>query len=169
MYYKITNKECEVYGKLHEMRTRELEIEEENVLAIKEKTGLDFDTFLGHRSQQSWNRVTQYIGFEFTEPEKVNLKIWKKDKDNSNIFIPNTRYKLGREMNEFLSNGLKGSKFTKVFDILEIQRKSHFTFPYVEIVDDVILIYLDNNHEPKDPNVIEVTKREFDEILKTKK
>lgn len=164
MYYKITNKECEVYKKLHELRTRELEIEEENVLAIKTKTGLDFETFLGDKGQQNFNRVTEYVGFKFTEPEKVDLKIWKIDKDNPDIFVPNTKYKLGREMGEFLRNGLNGSKISKVFDILGITRKPKFTFPYVEIVDDVILLFFDHNHEPNDPNIVEITKKEFEEL-----
>ena len=36
MYYKIENKECEVYKKLHELRTKELLISEENKQAIKD-------------------------------------------------------------------------------------------------------------------------------------
>jgi hypothetical protein len=35
MYYKIENKECEVYKKLHEMRTFELQLDEENLSKIR--------------------------------------------------------------------------------------------------------------------------------------
>ena len=37
MYYKIENKECEVYKKLHQMRTEEIQIGKENEKAIEEK------------------------------------------------------------------------------------------------------------------------------------
>lgn len=165
MYYKIENKNCEVYRKLHEMRTKELKISEENKKAIKEKTGLTFDCFLGSSGQQNFRRVTQYIGFLFKEPEKVDLKIWKKNKDYPEFFEPNRRTKLGREMEEFLRNGLKGSRYDKPLDILGLEPHGRFTFPYVEIVGDIILIYLDNNMNPKDENVIEITRTEFDSLF----
>jgi len=164
MYYKIENKECEVYKKLHALRMKELQIEEENLSAIKEKIKFDFQHFLGKTGQQHFCRVTKFYGFEFLEPEKVDLKIWKKDKEYPNIFIPNTRTKLGKEMQKFLSNGLKKSDYGDVWDILELTYLSKFTFPFVEIVGDVIILYLDDNQESKDENVIEITKKEFYEI-----
>lgn len=164
MYYKIENKECEVYKKLHQMRTEEIQIGKDNEKAIEEKTGLKFETFLGHSGQQNFRRTTQYIGFKFTEPERVDLKIWQRDKEHPEIFVPNKRTKLGREMAEFLANGLKGSIYSKPIKILGLPEQRRFTFPYVEIFGDLILIYLGNNGEPKDENVIEITKREFEKL-----
>ena len=40
MYYKITNQSSKVYQKLHQLRTRELEIEEENKKTAKAKADL---------------------------------------------------------------------------------------------------------------------------------
>jgi hypothetical protein len=94
----------------------------------------------------------------------VDLKIWQRDKEHSEIYVPNKRTKLGREMAEFLANGLKGSIYSKPIKILGLPEQRRFTFPYVEIVGDLILIYLGNNGEPKDENVIEITKREFERL-----
>lgn len=164
MYYKIENKECKVYKELHELRTTELQIQDENEKAIEEKTGLKFKTFLGDSGQQNWRRVRQYNGFKFTTPNKVDLKIWKTDSEHKEIFVPNRKTKIGREMAEFLLNGLKGSCYDKVWKILKLEPLRKFTFPYVEIVGEVILIFLSDSQEPKDKNVIEITKRQFNEL-----
>lgn len=164
MYYKIENKECEVYKKLHELRIKEEQIELKNVASIIEKTGLNWKNSFGRRGQQNFRRISSFSGFEFTEPEKVDLKIWKRHKEHNEIFVPNTRTKLGREMEEFLNNGLEGSNFNTVLNILQLEDLRRFTFPFVEIVGEKIIIYLDDDHEPKDKNVIEITKREFNEL-----
>jgi len=164
MYYKITNKESEVYKQLHALRTEELKIEEDNIKAIEEKTGLTWNNSFGHHGQQTFRRVSSFQGFEFKEVEKINPKIWKQHKEENTIYVPNTRTKLGREMREFLNNGLKGSNLKKVIRILELEDLRKFSFPYLEIAGDVIIIFLGNGHEPKDDNVIEITKKEFHEF-----
>ena len=141
-----------------------MQIQDENEKEIEEKTGLKFKKFLGDDDQQNWRRVSQYSGFKFTTPEKVDLKIWKLDSEHKEIFVPNRKTKLGREMAEFLLNGLKGSRYDKVWEILNLEHLRKFTFPYVEIYGEVILIFLSDNQEPKDSNVIEITKREFNEL-----
>lgn len=166
MYYKIENKECEVYKKLHEMRTNELRMQEENSQAIKDKSGLDFETFLGNLGQQNFGRVTQYNGFQFTEPEKVDLKIWKRHKEYNEVFIPNRKTKLGREMLEFINNGLQKSYFEEPLRILNLELPSKFSFPFVVIEGELILLYLNDKLEPKDENIIEITKHEFDSLRK---
>lgn len=164
MYYKITNTESEVFKRLKELRERELRIEDENEQAIKDKTGLTYDSFLGHSGQQNFRRVTQYSGFEFKETDKIDTKIWSESKEHKGIYVPNRRTKLGREMSQFLANGLKGSMYRYVFEILNINiRPAHrFTYPYVEIVDDMVIIANFQNPEPKDENVIEITSKEFE-------
>ena len=164
MYYKIVNKESEVYQKLHKMRTKELQISKDNISAIESKTGLKFETYLGHTGQQNFSRVTQYFGFKFTEPEKVDLKIWKRDSKHNDIFVPNRKTKLGREMSEFLSNGLKGGHYGDVFEILSIQRPVRFIFPFVEIYNDTIGIFLGEDYKISDENVIEITSKEFETL-----
>lgn len=164
MYYKIENKDSEVYKSLHALRTKELKMSDENLSAIKEKTGLDFESFLGHSGQQNFKRTTQYHGFKFIETEKVCQKTWQNHKEYDDMFVPNKKTKSGREMSEFLLNGLKGSNYNQVFDLLDLEHSNRFTFPYLEIVGEVIVLYL-KNEEPINDNVIEITKKEFDALL----
>lgn len=166
MYYKILNKESEVYKKLHEMRTLELQMEEDNKKAIEEKTGMTWESYFGRRAQATFNRTTDYMGFEFIEKDKVDPKIWKQDKSDPKIYMPNTRTKVGRDMAEFLNNGLKGHRFSKIFDIIECERPNgSFNWPYVEIFDDIIVMFLDAQNVPADKeNVIEITSVEFNSI-----
>lgn len=164
MYYKIENKDCEVFKKLHELRTEELRIEKDNEKAIKERTGLDFITFLGQKGQQNFWRITRYTGFKFTEPDKVDMKIWARNKQHPEIFVPNLRTKAGREMKYFLNNDLESSDYTEVFEILQLPEVREFTFPFVEIAGELIIIFLGDNQESKNKNVIEITKREFQQI-----
>lgn len=110
--------------------------------------------------------MPQYSGFKFTNPDKVDSKIWKRNKEHIDIFVPNKSTKAGREMAEFLLNGLKGSRFDSVFEILGLPVYGKFTYPYVEIEGELILLFLGDNQEPKDKNLIEITKREFNELLK---
>jgi len=168
MYYKITNKNSKVYKSLFEQRTKEKEAEANNILAIKEKTGLDFKNSFGNHGQQNFNRVTKYKGFAFTEPEKVDLKIWKRHPEHQDVFVPNTRTKLGREMNEFLLNGLKGFRYDIIFELIGVPELiGRFKLPFVEIcAKNEIVVYLDDDQEPKNKNVIEITKKEFYELLK---
>ena len=166
MYYKIENTECEAYKKLHEMRTKENRMQEENEKAIQEKTGLKWDKYLGHNSQQQFGRVRTYSGFVFTEPDKVDLKIWKRDSEHKDVFVPNKRTKLGREMASFLLNGLKSHWFSIVYDCIGMKHPDgRFTFPFVEISGNVIVLFLDDKSEPTDENIIEITKREFEKLL----
>lgn len=162
MYYKIENKECEVYKQLFELRTKELQYEKDNKKAIDEKTGLKWQNSFGHHGQQNFSRVSSYSGFEFKEVEKVDLKIWKEHKDYSGIFIPNTRTKLGREMQDFLQGNMQRSNYNRVFEILKVETGRKFTLPYVEITKDKnIILFLGYEQEPKDKNIIEITKRDF--------
>lgn len=150
------------------MRTEELKMSEENKKSIEEKTGLTFDCFVGYNGQQNFSRVTQYTAFKFNDADNVDLKIWKRHKQHNDCFEPNRKTKLGREMAEFLFNGLKGSRFDKPLNILGLETNGRFTFPYVEIFGEKILIYLDDNMEPKDENVIEITKKEFNDLSNNK-
>ena len=164
MYYKIENKESDIYKKLHEQRTKEEQIELINTSSIIEKTGLEFNNFYGSTGQQRFNRVTSFRGFEFKEPEKVDLKIWKIHKELCGIFIPNTRTKLGREMQEFLNNGLEVSRFNIINKILGLEDLRQFTFPFVEILGEKIILYIDDQYDLDDKDIIEITKREFNKL-----
>jgi len=164
MYYKITNKDSKVYQELHALRTKELKIEEDNIKAIEEKTGMTWENSFGNHGQQTFRRVSSYQGFEFKEAEKVDTKIWKQHKEHKELYVPNTRTKLGREMQEFLNNGLQRSNYNRVIDILDLEHLRRFTFPFVEIAGDLIIVFLGDEHEAKDENLIEITKKEFQSL-----
>ena len=168
MYYKIENKQCEVYQKLHALRTEELHIEKRNTKAIKEKVGLKWDGEFGHSGQQCFTRVSSIIGFKFIQPLSVNLKVWQEHKQHKGYYIPNSRTKAGREMREFLLNGLERSSLKKVIAILNLNDNlRRFTFPFIEIVGELIIIFLGEGHEPTNDNVIEITKKEFEQIRRS--
>lgn len=168
MYYKIVNADCDVYKKLHAMRTQELSWEDENKKAIEDKTGMTWDVSFGHRGQQTFNRVSNYIGFEFKEKEKISSNIWKQHSEHESIYVPNKRTKAGKEMAEFLRT-LKGHWFGVVFDCLGVDDQlGKFCFPYVEICGDVLVLFLDDKYENKDANVIEITSVEAKQLLSVK-
>lgn len=165
MYYKITNQESEVYKKLHAMRTQELAWEDENEKKIEEKTGLTWTVFLGRRGQQSFSRVTEYSGFIFDQPEKVDPKVWAPHKTEEGGFVPNRRTKAGREMAKFLSREMGGHWFNIVFVNIGMEPPNgRFSFPFVEICGEVIILFLDENHIPSNEDIIEITKTEFEQI-----
>lgn len=170
MYYKIENKESEVYKKLYAMRIEEYEFEEQNKEAIKEKTGLEWGSYLGHQGQQNFDRVTSYSGFAFKDASKVDLKVWKQHDKHKEIFVPNRRTKAGREMSNFLTNGLKRHWYMNVFDNLGIEHPAgRFKFPFVEVVEDVIIMYMDDYIDQMPKDVVEITKSEFYSIYESKK
>ncbi len=167
MYYKITNKECEVFQKLQKLRNEEIQIGKDNEQTIQNVTGLTWQEYLGHAGQQNFRRTTQYTGFKFIETENICKETWKESDDFNEYFIPNRRTKKGREMYSLLLNGLKSSNYNLVFEILNIEHGNRFIFPYVESFNDVIILFLDNKHEPKDENIIEITKKEFEAIFES--
>lgn len=168
MYYKIENKDCEVYQNLFAMRKKELAWERENQEAIDKKIGLKYTEFLGRKGQLTFYRTSVYYGFKFETPEKVDSGIWKESTKNPGFYIPNKRTKRGKDMSRFLSTYLKGHWFDIVFEYLNVERLyGKFLLPYVEISNDnIIVIYLDHRQNPKDENVIEITKKEFESIIK---
>ena len=166
MYYKITNKESDVYKKLHELRTKEIAIGERNKKAIIDKIPYKWKNFVGIIGQQSFNRVTQYFAFKFEEPEKVDMGVWKKHKEYPECFVPDNRRKGGKEMQKFIDN-LEKSSFFELEEIIGTDHIGRFTLPFLEIAGDILILYLDEKFEPKGDEFIEITSKEFEEIRKS--
>jgi hypothetical protein len=167
MYFKIDNTTSPIYQKLFQMRIEELEMSLRNKKAITEITGLEWVEYLGYSGQQNFHRVTQFSGFKFTEPEKVNLKIWKRHKKHNDFFVPNKWTNLGREMEGFLLNGLEGRMYDEVFEAVGLESPAgRFSFPFMDICGSLILLFLGGEPELKDENIIEITKTEFNNLLK---
>jgi len=168
MYYKIINKKSGVYQKLHELRTEEQKIEDENKEAVKNIVGDDWDNFFGQAGQQNYWRVTQYTGFQFKHPERLPQKTWKQHKEYPEIYIPDKRTRNGKMIKKFLDE-LSHSSITRVFSILGCELAGHFTFPFVDIgKDGTIVFYMSdrfNETLKNNKDIIEITSKEFEEIL----
>lgn len=163
MFYKIINKQSKVYNELKSLREEELKIEDRNTRKIVKECGSNFSDYLGYTGQQNLFRVTSYIGFKFNDISKINLKAWKLSKEHLGVFIPYKRTKVGRKMSDLLQNGLEHSSYKKVFNILKLPSLRKFQFPYIEVMNNgLILIALGNNHKPNIDDVIEITETEFD-------
>lgn len=165
MYYKITNTASEVYQKLHAMRTQERQWEIDNRKAIESKVGNTWKRFRGYEGQQTFNRVTHYSGFEFETTDNICPKTWKQDKDWPGVYVPNLRTKAGKEMSKFL-NDLPGHWYGIMYDNLGMKMpKGRNTFPFVEISGETIILFLDNNLTPPSEDLVEITKKEFEELF----
>lgn len=170
MYYKIINTESKVYQELHALRTEELEIERKNEESVKNVCGPDWDGFLGKAGQQNYQRVTQYTGFAFKRPDRLPEKTWKQHKEYPEIYVPDTRTKNGKMIKKFLDE-LPHSSITKVLSILGCELAGQFTFPFVEIgKEGTIAFYMSDRFDEtlrKNDDIIEITSKEFEEILET--
>lgn len=163
MYFKITNKESEIYKRLHEQRTKEIDAENENRKIVEQKVVYPFTEFLGHHGQQNFRRVTIYSGFKFDLDEtNINPKIWRRDSEVKSCFVPNRRFKLGREISDLLSNGLNGFRFDIIFEIFGIEHPKTFKFPFMEICPDGdLVVYFGEDYDFNSPDITEITKTEF--------
>lgn len=163
MYYKITNKDSEVYKQMSALLTKEKEIEDNNEKTLAEKIPYKWEQSFGYSGQQNFTRTTEYSGFVFLEPEIVDAKVWKQDKNG--VFLPNKQTKAGREMSELLRKGLEKSWYRSPLKILGCDYDLHrFKFPFVEQCNDVIVLFLDDQHTPVFDDVIEITSKEFNSI-----
>lgn len=171
MFYKITNKDSKVYQDLVALLDKEASINEYNRCVANEVTkGLDWKKFIGFGNQLNFDRVRYYRGFVFKDPDKVNPKEWRKDKEYKDAYRPNKRTKAGQEIQKKLNQQKRSDVFflEPILGIKLIDGPSSFKYPQIFRQDDVLAIYLDDKHEPKDENVIEITSKEFKEILNIK-
>ena len=166
MYYKVINKESEVYKRLREQREKEIAADERNTKKIEELLGFKWTSFYGKLSGQGFRRVTEYSAFVPNEGEIVTKAV-KPSADHPGAYEPNRRTKSGKALFDFLSRGKEQFAYYDVLNILDCNEiYSRFTIPFMELIGDTILLYLDEKHIPRYEDVIEITKKEFDEILK---
>lgn len=164
MYYKIENQNSELYKALRTQREKEIENDKRNRELIAEKIPQEWEGFFGREGQQTFNRTSVYRGFKFKNPNNLPKGVWVEKKGYPGIYIPNKRTKGGKEMDEFLDD-LGGFRFTLIFEILGLGDPiGTFSFPFVEIVDDTIIIMMDDQFELKGEGLIEITRTEFNAI-----
>ena len=56
----------------------------------------------------------------------------------------------------------RGFSGFKLLDMLEIDYYGEFSCPQMWVEKGVVLVALDDNHHPKDENLIEITRGEFE-------
>ncbi len=166
MFYKITDPEREDFKKFKELREKELAMEARNNEEVKKRVG-DYIAVYDHHGQQNVVRVTQFKGFIFAPGHQPDTNMLRPSKDG--IWVPNRRTKRGRELEEFLLNGIEKSIFHAPYEILglEVPMGVQFTFPYVEAFDTVVILTFGPHKAIKREGFTEITKTEFDQILQS--
>lgn len=163
MFYKITNKNSEVYKNMSAFLLKENNIDEKNKILISEKIPYKFESSWGNSHQQDFIRTITYSGFKFLDTNKIDEKVWKMRDDG--YWFPNPRTKLGKEMKRFL-NTLEKTYYDDLLEIVKCNGfLSRFKFPFALQCDDVIILFLDDQLTPQpEEDIIEITRKEFMEI-----
>lgn len=166
MYYKVINKESEVYKKLREQREKEMEADKRNKAKIEELLGFKWKAFYGRNGYQNLWRVTTYTAFVPEDGSNITNVVRPSSK-SEDAYEPNRRSKAGKALSDFLRRGMETFHFDQVLNIVGVKRYlSRFNIPFMAIKDDVVLLYLDEDHRPTAEDVVEITFKEFEELLK---
>ena len=101
IFYKVENKDSELFKKASEFLAVEDRLREEYKAAVEAKV----PKFKLFRGEKSFNRIVRFVGFVFEDQENIDPKVWKtEEKDGKMLSTPNRRTKAGREMYKFLKS-----------------------------------------------------------------
>ena len=168
LYYKIENKDSDLFKKANEFLAMEDKLRETQRKAIESKV----PKFSKFKWSKGFNRIVRYIGFVFYENESIDPKVWKTKEENGEMLsTPNLRTKVGRAMDEFL----RSFKRTNVWDIdrlLAIDEKTLYGSFYpadLFIFDERIYIIIDSQFrdvfEKNNTDIIEITNGEMSKVV----
>ena len=160
IFYKITNTECDIYYKLKAQREEELKVAKENKEFLERNIPYKYERYCGYTNQGA-RRIPIAVGFYFVNPEEVDTRGWREDVKRRGLYFPNKRTKAGRDM-QALVDHQRGFSGFKLLDMLEIDYYGEFSCPQMWVEKGVVLVALDDNHHPKDENLIEITRGEFE-------
>lgn len=119
-FFKIEQKDCDLFKKVSEFLDMEEELRETQKKAIESQ----LPKFSMYQGQRGFTRIVRYTGFVFDDKENIDPKVWKtKEIDGKMLSTPNLRTKAGRAMNEFLQS-FKRTTCWDVDRLLKIDRKS---------------------------------------------
>lgn len=176
LYYKVENKDSDLYKRANEFLVMEDKLREIQRKAIESKV----PKFSKFKWSKGFNRIVRYIGFVFDDKENIDPKVWKtKEEDGVMLSTPNLRTKVGRAMDEFL----RSFKRTNAWDIdrlLAIDEKALYGSFYPANLfefNDRIYIIIDSQFrdvfEKNNTDIIEITNGEMtkaiDDYNKTKR
>lgn len=160
IFYKITNIECGIYCKLKAQREKELKAIKENKEFLERNIPYKYKRYCGYTDQGA-RRIPIAVGFYFLHPEEVDTKVWREDAKRAGLYFPNKRTKAGRDMQAVI-DCQRGFSGFKLLDMLGIDYYGEFSCPQMWVEKGVVLIALDDKHQPKDENLIEITRNELE-------
>ena len=110
IYYKVENKDSELFKRANVFLAKEEELREIQRKAIESKV----PKFSKYKARKGFNRIVRYTGFVFEDKESIDPKVWKTKEENGVMLsTPNLRTKVGKAMNKFL----RSFQRTTVWDV----------------------------------------------------
>lgn len=166
MYYKITDKDSNLYKEIRALREEERRMDEENLAAINKRIPYKWIDARG-RCQIGPFRTNICRIFIFEDSENVDPEIWEKHPDYPGYFRPNEQTQPGKEMYRFLNEELPTIPISRLYNILGMPWSDKWQFPFLELVVDTLLLFVDDRIVLREPCFIEITSVEFKARLET--
>lgn len=168
IFYKVTDKDSDLYKKCSEFLQREAELRKAQKEAIEARV----PKFKKYRGTKGFNRIVTYIGFVFDEPEKLDPKVWKTELvGGERLSKPNKRTKRGKDMSHFL-HSFETTNCWDVDRLLHIEKQilnGQFYPSDLFKHNDTIYIHLDAQYrktfEQENEGVIEITLGEIEKAI----
>ena len=168
LYYKVENKDCDLYKRANEFLAIEAKLRETQRKTIESL----LPKFSKYKGVKGFNRIVRYTGFVFDEKECIDPKVWKTKEENGEMLsTPNLRTKVGKAMNEFL----RSFQRTTVWDVdrlLAIGEKRVYGSFYpadLFVFNQCVYILIDSQFrdvfEKNNTDVIEITNGEITKAI----
>ena len=168
LYYKVENKDSDLYKKAKEFLAMEEKLRETQRKAIESKV----PKFSKYKARKGFNRIVRYIGFVFDDKESIDPKVWKtKEEDGEMLSVPNLRTKVGKAMDGFLRSFNRTTAWD-VDRLLAIDRKSVYgsfypanLFEFNECFYIIIDSQFRDVFEKNNTDIIEITNGEMTKVV----
>ena len=168
LYYKVENKDCDLFKRANVFLAKEEELREIQRKTIESKV----PKFSKYKGEKGFNRIVIYTGFVFDDKESIDPKVWKTKEDNGEMLsTPNLRTKKGKAMNEFLRSFQRTTAWD-VDRLLAIDGKSIYGSFYPANLfrfNECIYILIDSQFrdvfEKNNTDIIEITNGEMTKAI----
>ena len=168
LYYKVENKDCDLFKRANEFLAMEEKLRETQRKTIES----ELPKFSKYKCLKGFNRIGQYTGFAFDDKENIDPKVWKtKEEDGEMLSKPNLRTKVGKAMDKFLRS-FKGTNAWDVDRLLAIDGKSVYGRFYTAnlfMFNECLYIIIDSQFpdvfEKNNTDIIEITNGEMTKAL----
>lgn len=167
-FYKVQNKESDLFKKASEFLHNENELRNIQDEVVKEK----LPRFSYYKSMSGFTRIIQYVGFVFDDQQSIDPKVWKtKEVEGKMLSTPNLRTKAGKEMAEFLRS-FKRTTCWDVDRLLNIDKHSFMGSFYPASLfkyNNCVYIIIDSQcrelFESNNTDIMEITYGEMEEAI----